>query len=229
VADEQSQDTPDYLGSAVHRTGEACFDALEEGDIARFRSLFGPYFVGILSTVDRVKPQVIGWEPSSALTWFSEPIMDLFDISGYAYIFAELHDKPELWEICTRPWQVYLTGDDADLHLRLLAGISEHQQNLYSLTPRIGLRTRWQTRLGKDFARLPRQANSSANLYWEPPVDHQSAFIRRIAPRHELYSFINATDIFTIKYLMALPGAADLDFGIDNSKVHELEGTGDNE
>ncbi len=111
---ERSPDLPDSLGAATHSVGEECYRALNDNDESRFKKLFGAYFIGILENAERVRPQVIGWEPNSALTWYTEPTIDLMDISGYSYIFAELHGNPALWKACTDIWDTYFgEGDDA--------------------------------------------------------------------------------------------------------------------
>lgn len=215
-------DTPDYFGQAVHKTGEACYDALVDGDGERFKTLFGPYFVGILGAFDKVRPQVTEWEIKTALTWLAEPIIDLFEISGYAYILAEFHNKPELWQSCERVWNGYLSGERREQSLQLLAGLSYHYQNLLGvLTPRATLRSQRQIRLGRLFHDLPRQ--STTDPFRDPPVQHQSAFIRSIAPIHDMFMFTDAIDVFTVKYLMKLPEATNLNFGVSSNKVDHIQ------
>lgn len=229
LPESPDSDMPDYFGEAVHKTGEACFDALMEGDADRFKSLFGPYFVGILGTFDKVRPQVVEWEPSTALTWLAEPIIDLFDISGYAYILAEFHNKPELWQACQRVWDAYLNGDGQQDRLRLLAGLSSHYQNLFGvLSPRATLRSQRQIRLGRLFETLPRR--DVADPFSDPPIVHDSAFIRNMAPIRDMIMFTDAIDVFTVKYLMPLPAAIGIDFGVSQNKIDEIrEDEGDSQ
>jgi len=54
---EMGRDIPDYLGQAVHRSGEACFEALAQNDPELFRQLFGPYFFGVFAVIERLRPQ----------------------------------------------------------------------------------------------------------------------------------------------------------------------------
>jgi len=65
---------PDYLGEAVHRVGEAAFEALTENEDELFAQLFPPYFIGVLVIVDRIKPQVTSWQPQIASTALTEPV-----------------------------------------------------------------------------------------------------------------------------------------------------------
>lgn len=214
-------DVPDYFGGAVHRTGEACYDALVAGDVERFNTLFRPYFLGVLGAFDQVRPQVVEWEPSTAITWMSEPIIDLFEISGYAYIFAELNSKPELWLGCKEVWDTYLTRD-TDQRLTFIAGISYHYKTLLGvLTPRADLRGRREMRLGDILRDLPR--SESSDPFSDPPVEHPSALIRAIAPRHEITMLTaDAIDVFIVKYLVTLPSATGLDFGMSQADINEI-------
>ena len=70
--------------------------------------LFPPYFLGVLVIVDRIKPQVMSWQPQMASTAISEPVIDAMDLSGYAFVFSELHGNPKLWETCQTTWRRYL-------------------------------------------------------------------------------------------------------------------------
>lgn len=217
---EPNPDMPDFFGGAVHRTGEACYEALMEGDTDKFKSLFRPYFLGILGIFESVRPQVKDWEVSSAMAWMSEPILDLFDISGYAYVLAEYHNKPELWNACKEIWDTYLTN--IPQQLQSFALISDyHQTPRGVITPRATLRSRWEITLAKLLGSLPRQRTTG--FYSRPPVEHQSQLIRNIAPSTDLpHMFSDATDVFTVKYLLARQDASGFDFGVHKSKIDHI-------
>ncbi len=217
---EPNPDMPDFFGGAVHRTGEACYEALMEGDADKFKSLFRPYFLGILGIFESVRPQVKDWEVSSAMAWMSEPILDLFDISGYAYVLAEYHNKPELWNECKGIWDTYLTS--MPQQLQSFALISDyHQTPRGVITPRATLRSRWEIALARLLGNLPRQRTTG--FYSRPPVEHPSALIRNIAPSTDLpHMFSDATDVFTVKYFLERQDASGFDFGVNQSKVDHI-------
>lgn len=220
---EPNPDMPDFFGGAVHRTGEACYEALLAGDTERFKALFRPYFLGIVGIFDSIRPQVIGWETSSAIAWMSEPILDLFDISGYAYIYAKYHDKQDLWVECKTVWDTYLTS--LPQQLQSFAIISDyHQTPRGVITPRATIRSRWQMELGRQLNNLPRQGNN--DFYSRPEVQHQSKFIRRIAPwdTHMPFMHADAIDVFTIKYLLTVPTDLTVDFGVRDGKITTVNG-----
>ena len=216
-------DMPDFFGSAVHRTGEACYEALVSGDTEKFKALFQPYFLGILGIFESVRSQVLDWETSSAITWMSEPILDLFDISGYAYIYSEYYGKSELWAVCKAIWDTYLAKIPDQV--QSLSAISNyHQTPRGVITPRYGLRSKRQIELVELLNSLPRE--SVADFYSQPTAQHQSEFIRNIAPWDNDMPFmhVNAIDVFSVKYLIVLQSADGLDFGIRHDKITIING-----
>lgn len=221
---ELDPDMPDFFGGAVHRTGEACYEALEAGDAARFKVLFRPYFLGVLGIFDSIRLQVKDWETSSAITWMAEPLLDLFNISGYAYIYTEFHNKPELWNECKVVWDAYLA--DTPQQLQLFAAISNyHQLHNVTITSRTTLRSKWQRRLADLLNNLPRQGGLSA-FYSQSLVQHQSELIRRIAPwnTNTPFMLVDAIDIFTVSYLMIVTTDTALDFGVEQDKIDVVNG-----
>ncbi|GHU07501.1 hypothetical protein FACS189431_2170 [Alphaproteobacteria bacterium] len=222
--EQPSSDLPDFFGGAVHRTGEACYDVLASGDTDGFSVLFRPYFLGILGIFDSVRPQVLGWETSSAITWMSEPMLDLFDVSGYAYIYAEYYNKPDVWNECKKIWDACLSK--MPLQLQSLAVISNyHQTPRGVITPRAMLRSRWQQELAHTLNKLPRQG--VADFYSQPEVQHDSKLIRNIAPWKDDMPFmhVDAIDVFTVKYLLTIPTDDKLDFGIRQDKITNINGS----
>ncbi len=220
---ERTVDLPDSLGAATHAVGEECFEALRKNDHERFGKLFAAYFLGIYANSERIRPQVIGWEPNSALTWYTEPVIDLMDISGFAYVFAELNGNPKLWAKCTEVWSVYVgTGDEATKMLTHYALIARHRKTLYQLSPRVGLRSNRILRLMRILSKLPTQPPQ--NFYDSPTVEHDSAFIRKTARGiPDMPHYPEPMDIFVIKYLMVHPLASGIDFGMRRHDIEELE------
>jgi len=212
-------DMPDFFGGAVHRMGEACFEALAEGDVNKFKTLFRSYFLGILGVFESIRPQVKNWEASTALTWMAEPIIDLLDLSGYAYILSEYHNQPELWEECKQIWDNYLKM--VPTQAEPLAGLLKHNKNLWGvITPRANLRSRWQINLAKLLSDLPRRQTDS--YYSRPSVVHASEFIRNIAPDEMLFMFVNANEVFVVKYFLEREDTKTLDFDIREDKVAQI-------
>jgi hypothetical protein len=142
----------------VHRVGEAAFEALTENEDELFAQLFPPYFIGVLVIVDRIKPQVTSWQPQIASTALTEPVIDAMDLSGYALIFSELHGNPKLWEPCQAAWRRYLQETGGNDRLTIVAAMHKYHRNLFALTHRATVRTRWQMAANSILGNLPRSA-----------------------------------------------------------------------
>lgn len=224
-----AKEIPDYLGQAVHWSGDGSFRALVDNDEELVRELFPAYFDGALHIVERLRPQVSAWtDPSSAVTWMSEPIMDLLDVSGYALIFSEYHANPTLWSICRALWDDYLTGANATNRLSFLAAVCGHHQRLFAISPRSVLRTQREIVATRLLGELPREPGHSG--FSDAPVVHDSALIRRIAPSgFHAMAYFDAQDVFVVRYLMGFPAAAGLDFAVTDDKVASLSDLDDGE
>ncbi len=223
---EHDDELPDFLGHAVHRTGEACFGALADGDGERLTKLFGPYFLGILYVTNQVRPKLAQRLPQQAVPWMAEPVMDVLSISGYALIFAELHGKPELWQTVEAVLAKYFAPPDGAQRMQLIAAMHEHQRRTFGLTPRSLLRQGWRTALSNQIAQLPHKA--SRDWSDESEVDHPSALIRRIAPTGHLGMMqVDASDILVARYLSRLPAAQGLSFGVAEWIEREFGDTDD--
>jgi hypothetical protein len=223
---DRRDDIPDFFGFAVHRTGEACYEALGKDDADFFGKLFPAYFVGTLVASERVKTQVTDLFPEQALTWMFEPIVDCLDLSGYAYLYSELHGDPHLWETCKGAWEKYLAEEDGEERLTRIAALSAFQQMQFAMTPRSGMRTRWQMALGNALEELPRDdAAVTDHPFGDRPIKHKSRLIRRIAPDEGMIGSMllhNASDVFIEVFLAKQAGAEDLDFGVADWVAREL-------
>ena len=222
AAEPRVSELPDFLGQAVHWSGDAAFRALVDNDADLFRELFPAYFGGVLHTVKRLGPQVSEWtDPNTAVTWMSEPIVDLIDLSGYALIYSEYHNNPVPWSICRDLWDQYLSGDSATTRMRFLAAMCGHHQHLFAISPRSVLRTEREMTTTQLLAQLPHEPGRPG--FYDSRVMHDSALIRRIAPSglHAM-AYFDAQDVFVVRYLMTRPDAAGLDFGISDDKVEDL-------
>ena len=224
VTRERRDDIPDYLGEAVHRVGEAAFTALADNSDELFGQLFPTYFLGVPAIVDRIREQVTEWHPNQAVTAVAEPVVDLMDLSGYALIFAQLHNNPRLWKICEASWLKHVEDKGGAERLQIIAVLHRHQRHLFALTHRAPARARWQMRLSEILGQLPR--GTSTSPFHDGPVEHSSSLIRRIAPDTNSLAglMFHASDIFVVRFLRKVDGADALDFGVADWVVKTLDG-----
>lgn len=231
VKQEQSGslEIPDFFGGAVHFVGESCYDALAEGDIERFKILFPKYFVGILGVFDRVRPQIQGW--TMELTWLAEPLIDLINLSGYAYIYAEYHNKPEIWNICKGVWDNYLGMKSELPRIQLLSALISHHKSQFAIAPRENLRSRWAINLAKMINKIPVK-DEGDGFYSGRKLDHASELISNIAPFDRRMPFMttHALEVFVAKYLVERTDATGLSFGITQDVIDSINRkSGDND
>ena len=218
----ENQDVPDYLGHAVHRTGEACFDALATGDAERFSKLFPRYFLGILAVTERVRPRVTRYHPQQAVSWMAAPLMELLDIGGYALVYSELHGTPELWTTARDVFDRYFKPPDGIDRMKVVAAMYQHQGTTLGLTARSLVRDRWKGSLSNRLGALERRVGGDE--FGGGGVVHESALIRRIVPDHGLLDdlYFDVGDILVVRYLQTLVAANGLDFGIAGWVAREL-------
>lgn len=219
--DPRDSSLPDYVGGAVHWMGETCMEALLDNDDELFADLFPTYFVGLLLIVNGIQGQISSWQPSIAVTAMAEPIIDLIELSGFAYVFSELHGSPRLWDVCRSRWEAYLSEAAGAERLKLMADMHYHQRNLFAITHRATVRTRWEMAANRALAAVRR--TEPVSWHDDGEVEHTSRLIRRIAPHPgDLGSPFNASDIFVVLYLAQRPEAGALDFGVADWIAREL-------
>ncbi len=216
-----SLEIPDFFGGAVHFVGESCYDALVEGDVERFEALFPKYFVGILGVFDRVRPQIKGW--TMELTWLAEPLIDLINLSGYAYIYAEYHNKLEIWNVSKSVWDNYLGMKSELPRVQLFSALIRHHKSQFATTPRENLRSRWTIRLASTINNIPVK-DAGDGFHSRRKLDHTSEFINNIAPFDRRMPFMttHALEVFVAKYFVERPDATGLSFGISQDVIDDI-------
>jgi hypothetical protein len=213
-------DIPDYLGEAVHRAGEACFDALGANRATVFDRLYRPYFFGALSVSDRLRQQLADRHPVAAVPWLTEPIVDLLSISGYALVYAELHGNPALWDTVRRIWDDFLARAEGATAAPVIAASIAYRENMLGLGPREMLRT-WDQRTGATLSELPR--GEPQRQFGAGEIQHSSALIRTLGrSSFSAVPRMRGLDVFVTRYLMNQPTTAAFDFGIPDRRTRDL-------
>lgn len=209
-----SEDFPDYFGLAVHTSGEALYTAMECNNHLLFFKLFPNYFFGILDIHDRLLSRDPIWSPRDQVTVLSEPLLDLIDLSGYAYIYSEYHQNPAIWKTCKDLWDHFLGSVDTLKMLSYIAGLIYHSKNLLAITPRSLTRTNWEIRLNQSLEKYPRKSKLVLSFHALQILDHPSRLIRVLGGTDNFgFNVHHASDIFIDLYIKSLPDSDGLDFG----------------
>ncbi|WP_323801677.1 hypothetical protein [Parasphingorhabdus sp.] len=165
----EAEELPDYFGHSYFMLAEECFKACKENDSDRFKKLFLGF--GILaqlafSRFNDKKGQVSDEYFLSLLGTIAE---DMLALTGYALVFAEIHENADLKSHANDVWERLLdNAQDRQVHLRWIIQISSALKASFFGAPRNLIRTEWSMQLeralremgfddGMDFGRAGRQ------------------------------------------------------------------------
>jgi hypothetical protein len=206
------RDLPDYFGQAYTFGVESCYKACFDNDQDRFKKIFPSVFFGALAAYESTRKQVEDWTEQSKIIFSTEPIEDLLCLSGYAKLYAELHQASELWKVCEDTWNNYLVMPEARQIIGLIAATAIYRDGQYVLMPKVTLRTNWDMKFRGKLQEL--------GLARDPTTEHLNG--RRVASNHpsplirvvSTYGGIlgpNSRDIFFATYLSQHPAAEGID------------------
>jgi hypothetical protein len=228
---DRTEDMPDYFGQAVHLTGEWCFQALVDNNSDLFSKIFPNYFLGALGIRDILLEKVVEWHLEAAVAALSEPLIDLCELSGYAYFLAEFHEEPRLWETCSSRWERFF--QDFEQGLGLVAGTIAYHRQIFGMTHRSVLRTQWKMRIDHLLRSMPRRREPVRHSrgvipiipHYTEIIDHPSLLVRVMGGIYSDYitSIYDGLDIFVDLYLKEKPEAQNLDFGRHHDLLDQLE------
>lgn len=206
----QSERTPDYFGHAYSVLAEASHEAMASGNDLLFRKVFPAFFVLAISAPTRVLSQVATDDDRTRGIFGSEPLADLFELSGLAMIYTDLAEKG-YWPTAKRAWDVYLSGcDDAALTVKLFMSAANFRRSQFTLMPRAVLRTKWKLALER---RLESDGLVGETEHFDggsgdrAACPHDSPIIRALVGtgRHLVF---DGEDVFLAAYLAERPEAA---------------------
>ena len=211
---------PDFAGQFLHTVGEALFCAMCENDCNMVETLFKRYFGGCLLQYENLRPREEGtdWQTQNNLKIAAAPLLDLMDISGYAYLLSDYHETPRLKEPVVIAWDTYLSGEAESSLLQSLAAAVAFSESGFQIEHRSTLRTRWKQIIQELLRDVEREGvDLGAGVphflsgYEIVPV-HDSPLVRIFA-KDLNFLFYDGIDIFIAKYVRNREGGENLDFG----------------
>ena len=217
---------PDFAGQFLHTVGEALLIALCENDSDTVVALFKRYFYGSQLQYNRLRPEDYTLAPQMEIDMKIAValLLDLVDISGYAYLLSDYHNAPCLREPIVNTWDEYLAQDSGTLPLEFFAGAISLTESALEIAHRSVNRTRWQQIIQRRLEDVERREVSSGqgDLFFgtETVVIHDSPLVRIFA-RNDDFLFYDGIDIFIAKYVRQREDGANLDFG--RSRDRDLE------
>lgn len=204
-----ADETPDLLGQALSTVGERCFAAFYENQSQLPREAYAKYFTGIIKKHEMLADVVKNWRNiHTALVFGAEPFTELLELSGYAFLFAEYHRSPELWQSVQSLWDNYLQSDDNKLRIVVLIYQASLARREIGITTRQMMRDRWQQAFGhllNSIPLVPLSAPSPEYFMLDMVRDHPSLLIRAIAGSDSMSNFFgignDAASVFVDLYL----------------------------
>lgn len=206
-------DLPDYFGQALTEGVQACYDACENNDHERLRKIFLAVFDASFAAFNKLRQKVKDWsQVDSQIVFMSEPLENLFEISGYAKLYSELYQNLELWNVVERLWSTYFESiENAKQTIQFIAAMTSYRDSLFTIMPQATLRSNWQI----DFENKLRERGIPVfpddRSYRRRQPIHQSSVIRVLERSGGLRLMASARDIFFVTYLSTLPAAEGIE------------------
>ena len=216
---------PDFAGQFLHTVGEALFSAMCGNDCNTVEALFKRYFGGCLLQYENLRPNEDGIDRHTInnLKIAAASLLDLMDISGYAYLFSDLHETSTLKEPILTTWNTYLSAEAEQPFLQFLAAAVSLSESDFEIGHRSTLRTRWKLTIQRMLRDVEREeADFGAGVphllagYETVPV-HDSPLVRVFANSLD-YLFYDGIDVFIAKYVRQREDGENLDFGRHRSR-----------
>jgi hypothetical protein len=211
--EKEVSDQPDFFGQTYDTVCQSCFAALRDNRVGAFSDIFPPVFASALKGFDALRLMLKDREPRQAVSWASEPLLDIIALSGYARLFADLHNSPSLWADCQNVWLKYLASqEDPHAVIQILVSCQNLRRGGLGLYPRDILRAKWETALN--------QALEEAGLVsrWDRFGSPEGPGARSVTPLLRAYcrgghhGGTDATDVFIIAFLLRQPSAKGVEF-----------------
>ena len=216
---------PDYAGKFLHTIGEALLIAMYKNECDTVDTIFKHYLIGSLLQFDRLRldGNASSREFELGMKVAVAPLLDLMDISGYAYLLSDYHETPRLQELIVQAWNEYLDEDLTQPRLALLAGAVVLTESALELAHRSTIRTTWNQIIRQRLKDLERRELSIGSGFYsntETIVIHPSPLVRIFA-RDDFSSFYDGIDIFIAKFVRQREDGQSLDFG--RSRHRDIE------
>jgi hypothetical protein len=204
---------PDYPGQFLHCSGEEVFNAMLQNRADLFTKLFPTYLISCLHKFNSLRPKSgEGWRLEHEFKAAAAVLLDVMDLSGYAKLFADLHDNQELWNAIVAAWDER-RKDDSENSLEVLLGlaVSVTEQH-FEIPHRAILRTTWKRAVEHALSEIPStQSRRSTRYGHEPTAQHSSVLVRLFANSYTRQ--FDGVDVFIEFFIRPLSVGDSIDFG----------------
>ena len=197
-------DLPDSFGFAYTTLCDAMIDALKDMDAATFDLVYPILVPSALKAHDRVKSELAESSAENVLYFATDVMLDVMEISGYAYLWKFGLGEERFWDSVTGVWDGLLSRyrKPADLITLIARGEDFHKQQ-FATSPRSQIRWQWRGRMrqlleDKGFAPRNIVSRTLPNVIVIDPV--ASTYLQH-------WKFRKARDLMLSEYLLKRPEA----------------------
>jgi len=231
---EHREKFPDFFGQTYNIVCQDCYESMILTKINKFKNLFPLLFFGSFKAYERLTKTIKDLQLVPRLIISSDPLIDIMELSGYAKIYSELFDIPEIWNVCEETWNKYFDSpDNSENRVKFLVKFYEYRKGLFQISQRDILRSNWQIGLNSKLKEMDviDDRFSSSRLSWEKNMKnkHKSLFIRALC-RGRYEPHVPAAEVFIITFLLKRPESQGIEFKDmwELSKAIEKEQNNDN-
>jgi hypothetical protein len=209
---ENDGELPDQLGHAYYVLAEECIDALRLNDLDRLRQVAKTFYSLAALTESRHSQGDATISQEFRLHLASTVIQDVTSIAGFAILYGEVHQNPELSKVIDDAVNALINlYPDRKRYLTKMMLLSNSRNFSHAMSPREHVRFQWRSEFdrevgGGDYSRLASHRKTPGH-----PSKIVATFLR--AP------FGQASDLFLA--LKVWPELGDTKFEIDYS-IREL-------
>lgn len=209
----QNTNLPDYFGHAYTVIADECYRAIANGKEEVFRKLFSPFFMASIAAHHKLREQNT-FDISTQIGLSSQPLADLFEISGYAIVFQELDGK-QFWSFVNPIWDNYFNGlQNVEAAAKYMSMTIAFKDSSFMTYPRDMIRFNWR----QDFENRMRERGLVENIFARQPMFdgreramHPNPLIRALM--RGMLMTDKVRDVFIAKYLVERFGADNLELG----------------
>ena len=210
------KDYPDFAGMFLHTVGEALLLSLCKNDSDLVENLFSNYLKGSLLQYERLRSEitVVDWKLENELKTSFAPILDMMDVSGYAFLLSEYHNEPRIKNAVVQAWDGIL-NENAKIILRLTSTVINVNNTGFPIDQRFTNRVKWQQLVTQHLTGIERKSSTSDSVhdsiraYYD--IDHSSPLVRVCARGLPMF-LPDGTDIFIAMYIRHRKDAEGFDF-----------------
>ena len=214
------QSYPDFAGRFLNNVGEALFTAMCENDSEMVETLFKRYFFGCLLEYEKLRPEDFekAWQSLNSLKIAAASLLDMMDISGYAFLLSEYHDEPILKKPIEQAWDVYLNDESGIQRFQSFAAVVSLSESDFEIAHRSSLRMGWKQTLQRMLLNVEREEVDYTTqvphfLTGSNTIPVHDSSLVRVFARSQDFLLYDGIDVFIAKYVRQREDAENLDFG----------------